>query len=199
MKNRITAYLRDQGPVCYETKILNLDDKQALRSWASRLLSMDIGWYWESRRSRPMADDSQYHYLPEQRSLTLLTINNMEIFLDDLSERDIDGYARFVAIFGTDSDADLLASHGTQFGSALERFSEFEEAPIRVVVVQIGDSPCEYIFVPHNLIEQVRCLIENWGITPSAITKKRAYKYLYTAKLESLLEPIQAISVQGKK
>ncbi len=157
-----------------------------MEEWTKRLLSVELSWYWESARSGPPEDSSQYTYLPEERSLTLLDMNNVKTFLDDLSERDIDGYARFIAIFGLDVDASPSSLGSAQFRSMVSNFLKHEEGPIRVVVIQIGDSPWEQVYVTHNPIESVRRLLECWEITSSAINRKRPYEQLNTAKLESV-------------
>ncbi len=194
MDKRLTAYLRNQGPICYETEILDLNNKQALEEWTKQLFDIGLGWYWESARARPPAEGSPYLYLPEQRPLTLLNSISLESFLDDLSERDVDGYARFFAVFGVDTDVALNVLDDAQFRSALNSFLKDEEGPIRITVIQIGDSPWEHVYVSHNPIKPVQELLESWKIIPSAEKQERPYKHLNIARFESILEPIFAVA-----
>ena len=68
---------------------------------------------------------------------------------------------------------------------ALKTFAELEQGPLRIVVIQVGDSD-EYIFVPHHPVESVATLLDRWRITSGAIDTK-PYARLNTVKLELLI------------
>jgi len=125
---------------------------------------------------------------PEKRPPTLLTEHSAAVFLEDTLERDVDGYGRFLAIFGVDKNAVASITDESLLKAALTDFSRTEGGPIRIVVVQIGDSVLEHIFVPHKRIEAVGQLFEAWGINERAIKWKLPYKLLYLARLESLFK-----------
>ena len=127
MKKELTAYIRENGPICYEAEVLPINDRQALDRWVSELLTVELTWYWESGRARPRANHSQYSYLPELRPPTLLDESRKELFLDDLSERDVDGYARFIAIFGVDKNSSVPISDITNLKSDLGKFLASEK------------------------------------------------------------------------
>lgn len=194
MKKGISLYLRNAGPVCYEAEVLPLNDKQALENWVTKLLSTGLIWCWESGRARPPANVAPYIILPEQRPLTLLNSMQKEALIADLSERDIDGYARFIAIFGLDKEAVISELDADWLKNALKEFIEQEAGAIHVAIVQVGDSEKENIFVRNNVVEPVRLLLESWGITRSTIDKTVPYNRLYLAKLESLCESVLTIA-----
>lgn len=192
MGKELTVYLRENGPICYEVEVLPMNDRQSLDKWTSELFDIKLTWYWESGRARPKVKHSQYSYLPEFRPPTILDISTKEIFLDDLSERDVDEYARFIVIFGVDSNSQTPISDVTHLKSALREFLTLERSQIRIIIIQIGDSPWENVFVPHRPAQPVKQVLRKWGIDESLIRRKRSYEELYNAKLELLAESIFA-------
>jgi hypothetical protein len=113
-------------------------------------------------------------------------------FIADLQDRDVDGYGRSFFLVGAEVTEGTLMSR-TEFETALNRFSELAEAPIRVVVVQPGDSP-EYVFVPGNPSAEVERLLERLQITSSNIVATRPYKRLHLVRLEVLLPSLVQIA-----
>ena len=63
--------------------------------------------------------------------------------------------------------------------SALKMFAELEQGPLRIVVIQVGDS------FKHP-VESGASLLDRWGITSGAI-KTKPYARLNTVKLELLI------------
>ncbi len=182
----VTAYLRDRGVICYEAPLF--DDQRLLAGIPQQLLSTGLDWYWESARTAEAGDSSQVRNLPPTRPLTQLTHDSVTSLHADLRDRDVDGYGRFVAIVGVDPDTTRSPLDHARLRTALEAFIEREEGPIRIVVCQIGDTPRDYIFAPHDPIEPVRGLLEGWQVIPSAIRKTYPYEKLRTVKLESLFD-----------
>ena len=150
------------------------------------LFRVELSWLWQSKRVRTVAPGGPQ--LPEKRSPTLLDEHSASVFLEDALERDVDGYGRFLAVFGVDTNAVPSITDESSLKAALTQFSRTEEGPIRIVIVQIGDSVLEHIFVPHKRIGPVERLFEAWGINESAINWKLSYKTLFLARLESLFK-----------
>jgi hypothetical protein len=191
MKKQLVAYLRNQGPICYEMQILNIEYRSSLELITQQLLGSGLLWYWRSSRSYESADAYKDLNLPEERPLTQLTPGSASSLVEDFSELDIDGQGRFIAIFGLDQNSVSRGLDTLGLQSALNNFLQREQGPIRVVVIRIGDMRPQYIFVPHYPIEAVGELLENWGITSTKVEKERPYKKLNEAKLESVIEAIQ--------
>lgn len=178
------VYIRNRGPICYEVPLF--DNHALLAELPRQLLSSDLSWCWESMRLGPMASTSDVPDLPPKRPVTQLTLGNAASLIGDFRERNIDGYGRFVAIFGVDPDTVVTLLDEARLRSALYNYSTQEEGPIRIVLIQIGDQINDYIFVPHRPIEPVSRLLETWGIHPAAVYKTRRYKKLGVVTLESL-------------
>lgn len=194
MKQELVAYLRNEGPNCYETKIFNLNNRLALKTLIEEMLSTELIWYWISARTRLASDEVQDTFLPEERSLTPLNSDNINSFIDDLSETDEDGYGRFIAVFGFNNNICPPYLTADQFKSAVIEFLENEEGALCLILVQVGDSPWEHIYVSHSPQQKVKRLLNAWNILPSEITWKRSYKELYTAQIESFLNSIYKVA-----
>lgn len=178
-------YSRPKGAVAYEIHVT--PNREAVIDLSTGLLSSYLRCYWASARSRSLNADSKFVNRAEQTSLTELTVSTKKVFVDDFLERDVDGYGRSAFVLGTDQGQSFITMDGLK--KALERFADHEEGPIRVVIIQVGDSP-EYVFVPHEPTESVARLLRNWGVdSPNKITK-RPYERLHLVKLESLVEPL---------
>lgn len=194
MKKELIAYLREEGPICYETEIFDMNNRLALESLVKEMLSVELSWYWISARARPVPEETQYNFLPEERALTRLDSSSVDSFIDDLSERDEDGYGRFIAVFGFDKNIQSLNPDADQFKFAVNEFLEKEEAPLSLIIVQVGDSPWEHIYVSQTPKPPVKRLFNMWNIQTSAITWERSYKELHIAQVESLLDSIYKVA-----
>lgn len=62
-----TIYVRDRAPICYETNVLN--DEQRLEALPQHLLTSGLRWYWQSARVKPIADRSKIRDLPPEMIL----------------------------------------------------------------------------------------------------------------------------------
>ena len=172
-------YTRETGPVCWEAVVFPAPADPAA-ALARELRESGLAWQWESARPHPEQETTDAS-LPAVRPLTPLDEASEGELLRDLAETDQDDYRRFVALFATD---DPLPPEGLR--AALEAFCRREEGPLRAVVVQVGDSPAEHVFVPHRPAPEVSALLDRWGLTAGPPPPERPYRRLWTASLESL-------------
>ena len=178
------VYLREHRPICYELAFF--DNQQLLNDLLVQLSLGDLNLYWKSERLRPLPDTSPAHNLPLERPLTLLTPDKKASFIEDIEERDIDGYGTFIALFGIDSSVALTPSDDNSLYTALENFSAREQSPIRIAVIQVGDSFTEHVFVPHEPVKPIKQLLANWKEAYRNINEIHRYKELRLASLESI-------------
>ncbi len=179
---RINKYVREQGPICYEKQVFAVDDPQTAHELGLLLLASHLSWYWESV---PSHDDPDYYEsgsVPSERSLTELSLCNLSDLANDLIEFDLDGYGRFVALFGVDVSGFSVDS----FSESLRSFVLDEKGPIRIALIRIGDMAPQYIFVPNQPTESVRSLLEAMGIVRKIPLNIISYNKLRLASLESL-------------
>ena len=173
---KITKYSRSNGCEAFAMNLFGEPDR--LRD----LLSSELDWYWASARPRPV-EDPQFSSRPAEVRMTPVNAQSIDILIDDFRERDVDGYGRTIDLLGCDLNADIRSPQALEF--ALKTFAALEHGPLRIVVIQVGDSP-EYIFVPHHPVESVATLLDGWGITSGALATK-PYARLHTVKLELLI------------
>jgi len=186
----VVLYSRERGPVCYEIPLFG--EEHTLGERTRQLLSSGLDWHWVSARARAADGPSERPSLPETRELTPLTPESVASLVADLKERDIDGYGRTVLLAGAEP-ARPDAAPAAAFEEALRAFSERGDGPVRIVVVQIGDSPAEHVFVPHQPPAQVVQLLRSWRILPNAPGKIRPYDELRLASLESALRSMKSL------
>ena len=178
----ITKYVRPQGPICYEKQIFDFDSTKEIDKVACQLLASNLTWYWESE---PSHNDPNYYstnVVPSKRPLTKLSADNLTDFVEDLIEVDLENYGRFIALFGADSEFESAS-----YDEAIASFIHNESGLIQTVIIRIGDSVPQYIFVTHCPGENITRLLEVFGITAASSTETRSYERLYLAKLESIL------------
>ncbi|OGW26082.1 MAG: hypothetical protein A2X59_10870 [Nitrospirae bacterium GWC2_42_7] len=173
----LVEYTRDQGPVCYG---ISLFDQYSLSDSISKMLSINIDWYWMTYTSREAWPDN----ISAIRTITKLNSENLDVFSNDFLERGLDGYGKFIAVFGLNKNSESL--NEDCFQDTIEKFAIYEQGPIQIVVIQLGDSPYEHVFIPHVIGEPTKRLLELWEITPEKIEKKYKYNRLKLAKLESI-------------
>src|SRR5258708_3343133 len=100
-----TAFLRDEGVICYKTSIFRRSDwEEITETLPKQLLEKDLAWFWMNYRDLETAKDSLVHNLPKERPLTRLEENNIKDLENDFKETDIDGNFRGILIFAVDQD-----------------------------------------------------------------------------------------------
>jgi hypothetical protein len=181
MKHEATLFTREGGPVCWQAVVLPAPDQPG-DALVRLLRESRLGWWWESVRSHPDQASSD-PLLPEARPWTRLHPGSEGDLLRDLAETDEDNYRRFLALVATDADSPGPESAGMQ--DALAAFCRREEGPVRAVVVQVGDSVEEHVFVPHHPVPAVQALLAQWGLDAAA-PRTRPYRGLHKAALEAL-------------
>jgi len=184
-KRRVVSFWREQGAICYA---LVLPTRQMAETFSrqlpTHLLSSNLAWFWQSWRNAPLAADSPVKYLPEQRVLTRLTVDNAQELVDEFLERDVDGYGRFITLIGCDINAAVELLNVGQMQMALKTFASTEAPPVRMVLNQLKDDVAVHLFVPHRPVEAVQRLLWVWEV-PTWVCEVRAYKQLYQARLEA--------------
>ena len=179
MQYQLIQYIRDNGPICYEILYFDRND---LLGFADKLFSVNLDWYWMTNGSGDSWPDNSL----ASRPITKLSPEKLDAFCNDFLERNLSGYNRFISIFGLNKNHQSFNEEG--LNDAIENFSIYEQGPIQIVILQIGDSNYDQIFVPHAIGEQAKKLLESWEITPERIEKKYKYKRLSLATLESLFD-----------
>lgn len=123
---------------------------------------------------------------PNLRALTILPKDNTCSLAQQLRERDQDGYGRFVALMGMELHNAPSRIDPNAAWTVLRDFSSYESGPIKIVIVQLGDSPNELIFFTHNPPVAVQRLISSWEIDPKKVKRIKPYKCLHEASLEKM-------------
>lgn len=173
--------------VCYELPVFRNLDAPQVREFALQLLANGLDWVWQSARAHPDEATRRHLPTPESRASTLLTMDTASDFVVDLLERDeVEGYTRFVALFGVTPAAarDLMGHTAT---TAIRDFCQ-ERGGIQICVIQIGDSQTEFVFVPHQRTRESDDVLAHWGIRTDLAYPTRPYRKLYTASLESIFQ-----------
>jgi hypothetical protein len=186
-------YFRERGPICYKADVFF--QKADFNSHLSeQLFSVQLDWCWESVQSiRPT--EQHYGNNPTERPLTQLTPGNTDLLVRDIRERDLNGYGRYIALFGVNKgDArSLLDENG--FRVALETFCVQESGQIKIAIVQVGDLPEDLLFTPHALSPDVSTLLNIWGIVGD-VPKRLDYRRLRLYMLEALYPDYRPVSVR---
>lgn len=180
MNREATLYTREGGPVCWETPVFPAPGQPG-DALVRLLREGGLGWWWQSARSHPGQHTSD-PTLPEARPWTRLEAGREGDLLRDLAETDEDGYRRFVTLVAADAGS---PGPGPDVEDALAAFCRREAGPVRAVVVQVGDSPAEHVYVPRDPVPAVRALLARWGLDGPA-PRTRPYGRLHGAALESL-------------
>jgi hypothetical protein len=139
-----------------------------------------------------LAPGARFVSLPPKRILTQLKADNATSFVDDFRERNVDGYGRSVVVLGIDFDASECVRFPTGLQAALRAFVASEAEPLRLVMLQLGDS-AEFVFVPRPPIEPVRSLLEFLGLNRSASIRISDYGKLGQLRLESSIDQYVAL------
>jgi hypothetical protein len=121
-----------------------------------------------------------------ETQLARLTALTVESLLSDLVERDEDNYGRFVALFGAESPPS--GNRDVWFKQELRTLSLGDPGAITLVALQLGDALSDYVFVRRNPSIAVARILEDWGIRSGAFVKRRNYRRLHTARLETLFD-----------
>lgn len=179
---KAVRYLGDHGLICYEYPLLGPDGMPPDK-FVDTLLSSELTWLWLSE-SRARTPDESHDV--DQRPLTVLTPSTANALVADLSIRDDDGYGLFAALFGGQgSRGPLAGTSALGLKDELRHFLSDRPRFLEIVVVQIGDTPNDYIFLRRDAGPATARILSTWGISESVSTE-RDYRKLRVARLEQL-------------
>lgn len=179
-----TAYVRDRGVICIEASVFSND--AATVDAVQKLCASELAWLWESERSGRQAKAHVCWNLPAQRAMTRLDASASSDLVRDLAERNEKGYGRFVALFGADQESVVeILSDDRSFLAALGDYTFRETGPIRAAIVQVGDSPSDHIYLPHQPVGAVLRILESVRV-PQDAEHVRRYEALHAIALERL-------------
>lgn len=184
-EENVTLYERPSGVVCYELPLFSALDYGRAGQFARTLLASTLDGVWQSDRSHEGLEEPTNRDTPYRRPNTLLTPESVSALVADLLERDdTEGCTRFVALFGTKAGTavDLIEREPMD---AVREFSQ-ERGVVQICAIQLGDSPTDFIFVPHERTRSIDDQLLNWGIQGDSAYPTRPYHKLYSASLESL-------------
>lgn len=179
----VNLFFRESGCICYEIPAI-LED--TLPQLLLKMTSDQTQWWWNSERAEPASLLSPVRNLPDARSLTMLKPENCTEFVDDFKELSDDGEGRYIFAYLIDvsrMDTTLIDSLVTQW---LEVFARSEAGPISAVLVRLNDSPYFYVYTTHNPSENIQMMLQELGLGEASTVKRRPYKALGTAQLETL-------------
>ncbi len=179
----LRMYDRPTGVFCLETDVF--EDEERLPVLLNSLLDRGLVWHWSSQRRYAPRSEYASLALPATRDWTLLEAGQVDTLLADFTEQDINDDRRFVSLVAADGD---LTQALRQQDTARQLFSDFarELPPLRLVVVQLGDTGSSHLFVPHRPAPAVRSLLSIWRVEPTSQTSRQPYHQLRLARLESL-------------
>lgn len=179
-----TLYTRTHGPICYELPLFRWEVPSD--TFFKQLLGSSIHWYWKSARRYDPSPTSAGLGLPAERPLTHLTQANVDEFKKDLQERDLNDDMRFIALYGVDPNVHPCSPLSTWLHKALQEFMRFEQGPLWIVVIQIGDCNEELVYTTHTPPDPVLALLRVWGVEGKAPRRVLPYHRLWLAKLEEM-------------
>lgn len=182
------VYVRDRGPVCYDTDFaFDADNPEQWTRIPEWLLASGLQWWWCGRRPPGLwrlHPDSPL--LPEETPLTHLDPGRARALVDELMEHDVKMWGRLVSIFGLEAGgADGLTK--PELGEALRRFALREEPPVRIVLLRAPDRYGTLVFVPHQPVPTVEPLLRQLLPDPVKVVITRPYERLKPHRLEDLL------------
>jgi hypothetical protein len=171
------------GLICFETDLL--EDVARLPIHLGHLPASGLCWQWSSSRRYPARPDSAHLDLPMRRDITRLLPADLGALLADLIEHDTNDDRRSLELIGADVDLVAILQADVLSRQVLADFAE-EHPPIRMVLVQPGDTGTVYIFLPHQPAAGIANLMAAWGIAPDRATQRAPYRRLHLARFEAL-------------
>lgn len=156
----ITLISREKGPVCYYVKIIFEPVRR--EALPGVLLASGLRWYWSCDPSIVLTQLTQQTALAMAEGLHQFAVLHQQ--------------SCALTLIGCDPYADeIVVMDGEQtlkdFYPLMLTFSRLETGPIHLVLVQEGDMPYEYVFVPHTPVRQVQDLLEGWGMREENIRR----------------------------
>lgn len=179
----LTLYDRDAGIVCLETDVF--EDAADLPGLLGALLPSPLVWHWSSDRRYPAQPQGTDLNLPGQRDWTRVTAANMNLLAADFVEQDLNDDRRQVLLIGADRDLLATLSDSEATRRLLSDFAA-EQPPVRMALVQLGDTGSILIFIPHQPSMPAQHLLTEWGVSIAAARKRLPWRRLHLARFEEL-------------
>lgn len=143
----LVCYLRENGPIAYESDVLGRDPRER----AAALLATDLAWYW-----RTMVSSG------EVREWTRLTTWSLAALLADISHANgvVPPALVLIGVESGDAPSSVDDSRAMQW---IRRFDGGADRPLHAVIGRRPPDP-ELLFVaqhpPHGVVQ----LLQAWGI-----------------------------------
>jgi hypothetical protein len=176
-------YVREGKPVALQGWFFN---EATIASLLSSLSSAGLTWIWESTRTGPPQIVERAEPSPEHRERQIFSPELLTLLQDDLLEKNIHGFRRFVALYGGSKKIELLTSDD-DLRSEVERFTSGKDSLISVLVVQLGDVAADVIYFNINDNQTVAVLLTAFGIPPLAAIYHSNYKEMNGEELETVI------------
>jgi hypothetical protein len=149
------------------------------------LLGSSLSWWWSSKRDGAPAAGKGVQDTRDSRLWTRLEAATLVELRAELLGEDVNGNGRFLTLVGFDDSQPPGDEESGSVQGALADFAQGECGPVRMAIVQLGDTNTELFFVPHVLSPEVKALLSEWQISRSH-ARERPYSELRSARLEHL-------------
>lgn len=186
-----SRYSRSRGAVCFELPLLGPLGRPPT-DLVEQLLASNLEWLWISE-TRPPSPDQRGDVAT--RALTHLTESTSRSLIAELSERDEDGYGRFLALFGVRKLPHRLEP--TWLHEGLRKLAAEQDGGVELAVVQIGDTPNDYVYVRRDPSDGAAQLLDEWNIGEASSFEEKKYRALGVATLEHLFGLDDALGKDG--
>jgi hypothetical protein len=164
----LVCYLRENGPIAYESDVLGRDPRER----AGALLATDLAWYW-----RTMVSSGGI------REWTRLTAWSLAALLADISHAN--GFVlpalMLIGVDAGDAPTEVDDGRATQW---VRRFDAGADRPLHAVIARHPPDP-ELLFVAQHPPDGVVQLLQAWGIDRDR-ADRQAYARLRERSLAAL-------------
>jgi hypothetical protein len=190
MVERIDAYVRDRGVVCYSLPVFAQSThpyRGISEGVRKTILNGGLNWCWYSIGYALPRDVAVSETKPFSRPLATISADSIDAFSCDLDAVDAVDDGRFIGLFGIDRGSEELVvdQYALRLRTALEHFAVYEGGPIRIAVITLENETNSYVYVPHSPIPPVQAILDEWQVGSSNV-KTHPYKRLRVISLESL-------------
>ena len=179
----LTLYNRSSGIVCLETDVF--EQEADLPKLLGVMPASRLAWQWSSTRRYPVHPSHAHLNLPNQRDWTRVTDASLDLLAADFVEQDLNDDRRQLLLIGADRDLFDVLSDSEEARRVLAGFA-VEQPPVRLAVVQAGDTGSCLIFMPHQPSESVTQVLERWGISIASARRRLPYRRLHLMQFEVL-------------
>lgn len=176
-------YVRDGKPAAVQGWFFS---DPVLSSIGKSLENSGLSWLWESTRTGPAIEGTDDTVNPEHRTRQLVSAELLPTLEKDLSEKNIHGFRRFVALYGgsekiaqVESDDDLRRE--------VEAFAAGESSILSVLVVQMGDVSADVIYFNMHDNLFIDTLLTDLGAPPLTDLRPLKYRDMKGEDLETVM------------